>query len=273
MFKSILILVLAMVSIQFSASQAKQLFPLVGIAGTSALRLFFASIIMCAWFKPWQVKFNKSLLYYGASLGLMNFSFYFALQRIPLGIGVALEFLGPLSVAIFTSKNKVDYVWAVLAGIGIFLLLPNDVSAQSLDPIGMGLAILAGLFWALYIVFGKKAGNDIKGGVAASWGMLVAALIVLPFGIGLDGAKMLNTSALPLTLMVAVFGSALPYSLEMIALKNMPSRTFGILMSLEPALAAVMGLIFLAEQLTWNQWAAILCVIISSAGSTLSSKK
>lgn len=272
MLKSIFILVLAMISIQFSASQAKQLFPMLGIAGTSTLRLLFASIIMCTWFKPWEVKFNRNLLYYGASLGLMNFSFYFALQRIPLGIGVALEFIGPLSVAIITSKNTVDYIWAVLAGLGIFLLLPNDVGAEALDPFGIILALLAGAFWALYIIFGKKAGNEIKGGVAASWGMLVAAVIVLPFGIGIDGAKMLNTSALPLALMVAVFGSALPYSLEMIALKNMPSRTFGILMSLEPALAAVMGLLFLAEQLTWNQWAAILCVIISSAGSTLSSK-
>jgi inner membrane transporter RhtA len=272
MLKSILILILAMVSIQFSASQAKQLFPLVGTAGTSTLRLCFASIIMALWFKPWQVKFNKSLLFYGSSLGLMNFSFYYALQRIPLGIGVALEFIGPLSVAVFTSKNKTDYVWAVLAGVGIFLLIPRDIGSQSLDPIGMFLALLAGAFWALYIIFGKKAGNDLKGGVAASWGMVVAALIVLPFGIAIDGAKMINPSALPVALLVAVFGSALPYSLEMLALKNMPSRTFGILMSLEPALAALMGLLFLSEQLTVNQWAAIGCVIVSSLGSTLTSK-
>ncbi len=261
-----------MISIQFSASQAKQLFKLIGVAGTSSMRLFFASLMMAVLFRPWEVKFNRNLLFYGGSLGLMNFSFYYALQRIPLGIGVALEFLGPLSVAIFTSQNKIDYLWAVLAGAGIVLLLPTEAAAASLDPLGIFLAILAGAFWALYIIFGKRAGNQLKGGVAASWGMLVAAAIVIPFGVGIDGSKLLNPAALPLGLLVALLGSAIPYSLEMIALKKMPSRTFGILMSLEPALAALMGLVFLSEQLTLNQWSAIGCVIISSAGSTITSK-
>lgn len=202
----------------------------------------------------------------------MNFSFYFALQRIPLGIAVALEFLGPLAVAIFSSKKNLDYLWAVLAGLGIYLLLPKATATTSLDPIGMFLAALAGLFWALYIVFGKRAGNSLKGGVAASMGMLVAAVIVLPFGLALDGEKLFNLSALPLALMVALFGSALPYSLEMFALKRLPSQTFGVLMSLEPALAALMGLFFLNEHLLAEQWGAIGCVIVSSLGSTLTSK-
>lgn len=269
MLKSVLILILAMISIQFAASQAKQLFPVLGVAGTSALRLLFASIILMIVFKPWRTRFNQSVLIYGGSLGLMNLSFYFALQRIPLGICVALEFMGPLGVAIFSSRKKVDLLWALLAGTGIILLLPGETAVTRLDPIGMILALLAGLFWGLYIVFGKKAGNAISGGVAASAGMLVAAIIVLPVGLGMDGGKMLTLSALPLALMVAVFGSALPYSLEMVALKNMPSQTFGVLMSLEPAVAALMGLIFLGETLTLLQWAAVSCVIISSLGSTL----
>lgn len=276
MFKAIVILIIAMASIQFGASQAKQLFSVLGVAGTSTLRLLFASLIMVGVFRPWRTKFDKgmikSLIFYGASLGLMNFSFYFALQRIPLGIAVALEFLGPLSVAIFSSKKKVDYVWALLAGVGIFLLLPKETATHSLDPVGMLLAVLAGVFWAMYIIFGKRAGNNLKGEVASSMGMLVAALIVLPIGIAIDGSKLLNMSALPLALMVAVFGSALPYTLEMFALKKLPTQTFGVLMSLEPALAALMGLLFLAEDLTVYQWLAIFCVIISSLGSTLSQK-
>lgn len=273
MLKSILILLIAMLSIQFAASQAKQLFSVLGIAGTSTLRLFFAAIIMAAFFKPWKARFNKSILLYGASLGLMNFSFYYALQRIPLGIAVALEFMGPLMVAIFTSKKRIDYVWAVLAGAGIMLLLPENTSTSALDPLGMFLALLAGAFWALYIIFGKKAGNDLHGGVAASLGMIVAAVLVLPLGLIIDGEKLFTVSALPLALMVAFLGSALPYSLEMIALKNIPARTFGVLMSLEPAMASLMGFLFLAENLTMNQWAAVGCVIISSLGSTFTASK
>lgn len=202
----------------------------------------------------------------------MNFSFYFALERIPLGIAVALEFMGPLLVAIFTSRNKADYLWAILAGIGIILLLPETTREAALDPLGIFLALLAGGFWALYIVFGKRASSDLKGGVAASMGMAVAAILILPLGLVIDGDKMFNLKVLPLALMVAVLGSAVPYSLEMFALKKIPSRTFGVLMSMEPALAALMGLIFLAEKLSLYQWSAIACVIISSFGSTLSAE-
>lgn len=275
MLKPILLL-LAMSSIQFAASQAKQLFPVLGVAGTSTARLIFASILMLAIFRPWRTKFTpamkKSLLVYGASLGLMNFSFYFALQRIPLGIAVALEFIGPLSVAIFSSKRKVDYLWVILAAIGIYLLLPASGEA-SLDPVGMFLAMLAGAFWALYIIFGKKAGDELKGEVASSMGMFVAALIVLPFGLIIDGPKLLNTSAIPLAFMVGAFGSALPYSLEMFALKKIPTKTFGVLMSLEPALASLMGLLFLNEKLSLLQWGAICSVMIASLGSTLTAEK
>ena len=266
-----------MASIQFGASQAKQLFPLLGTAGTSTLRLIFASLMMLAAFRPWKIKFTKdmilSLVLYGVSLGLMNFSFYFALQRIPLGIAVALEFLGPLSVAIFSSKKKVDYIWALLAGVGIYLLLPKSSAESQLDLAGMLLAILAGAFWAMYIIFGKRAGNNLKGGIASSMGMMFAALIVLPFGLAIDGDKIFNLQALPMALMVALFGSALPYTLEMYSLKRMPQQTFGVLMSLEPALAALMGLLFLAETLTFVQLLAIGCVVVSSLGSTYSSSQ
>lgn len=277
MIKSIFVLIFAIASIQFGASQAKQLFSILGVAGTATARLFFASILMALVFRPWKTKFNKemtkNLLLYGSSLGLMNFSFYFALQRIPLGIAVALEFLGPLGVAIFTSKKKADYLWAILAAVGIYLLLPNTTVETDLDPVGMLLASSAGFFWALYIIFGKRAGNGLHGGVASSIGMILAALLILPIGIIIDGNKLLTPSALPLALMIAFFGSALPYTLEMIALKNMPPRTFGILMSLEPAVAAIMGLFFLSEELSVKQWIAIGAVMVSSVGSTYSEEE
>ncbi|MFP5385956.1 MAG: EamA family transporter [Bacteriovoracia bacterium] len=269
MLKSILLLLLSMLSIQFAASQAKQLFAIFGVAGTSTLRLVFAGLMLAMVFKPWRVKPGKTLLLYGFSLGLMNLTFYFALQRIPLGIAVALEFIGPLSVAIFYSRKKVDFIWAMLATLGIILILPKTDTPAALDPMGIFLALLAGLFWGLYIIFGKRTGNAIKGGAAASAGMIYAALIVLPVGVGLDADKLYEVSAFPLALMVAFFGSALPYSLEMVALRNLPSQTFGVLMSLEPAIAALMGLYFLNETLTINQWIAVFCVIISSLGSTL----
>ncbi len=273
MIRSILLLLVAMLSIQFAASQAKQLFPILGIAGTSALRLLFAGAFMAAWFKPWRMRFTKNVWYYGAALGLMNFSFYYALKRIPLGIGVALEFVGPLAVAIFTSKTKLDYLWALVAGVGILLLIPDTGASEvPLDPLGIALALLAGGFWALYIIFGKRVGREYSGGVAASMGMVVAALMVFPLGILIDGPRLLNLEALPQVLLVAILGSALPYSLEMIALRKLPPRTFGILMSLEPALAALMGFFFLTEHLSHLQSVAILCVVISSFGSSATSR-
>ena len=228
-------------------------------------------------FRPWRMKFTrdmmKSLIFYGLSLGLMNFSFYFAIQRIPLGIAVALEFMGPLAVAILSSRKIIDFLWALLAAFGIYLLLPKVGSIESLDPLGIFLALLAGFFWALYIIFGKKAGNNLKGGIASSMGMIFAAMVVLPFGLLIDGKNLFKPEALPLILVVAIFGSALPYTLEMFALKKMPQRTFGVLMSMEPAMASLMGFIFLSEILSPVQWSAVACVIISSLGSTLTQKK
>lgn len=272
-FLPIFILMLAMASIQFSATWAKSLFPVLGVGGTAATRLFLAGLMMTLFFKPWKVNFTKdvlkSLIFYGVSLGFMNYSFYFALERIPLGIAVALEFTGPLAVAVFSSKKKMDYLWVLLAAIGILLLLPLNISSDSLDPLGILFALIAGLCWALYIIYGKAASTNLSGGVASSMGMLIAALVVLPFGLYADGARIFNQSALPLALMVAFLGSAFPYTLEMFSLKKMPARTFGVLMSLEPVVASFMGLIFLGEHLTLLQYAAIACVIVSSLGSTL----
>jgi inner membrane transporter RhtA len=198
----------------------------------------------------------------------MNLTFYFALARIPLGIAVALEFTGPMAVAIFTSKYKMDYLWALLAGFGIYLLLPLS-GATNLDFVGVFWALAAGFFWALYIVFGKKAGNDFHGGLATTIGMTFAAMVAIPAGVIAAGPKLLDVSLWPYGFGVALLSSAIPYSLEMLSLKSMPTKTFGVLMSLEPAIAAFAGLLFLGEELSITQWIAILCVILSSLGSTL----
>jgi threonine/homoserine efflux transporter RhtA len=176
----------------------------------------------------------------------MNLTFYFALARIPLGIAVALEFTGPMAVAIFTSKYKMDYLWALLAGFGIYLLLPLS-GATNLDFVGVFWALAAGFFWALYIVFGKKAGNDFHGGLATTIGMTFAAMVAIPAGVIAAGPKLLDVSLWPYGFGVALLSSAIPYSLEMLSLKSMPTKTFGVLMSLEPAIAAFAGLLSLVK--------------------------
>jgi inner membrane transporter RhtA len=275
MLRAVILIVIAMVSIQSGATLAKSIFPQLGPAGTSALRLLFATLILWAIWRPWRRPLPRSKLLplaaYGASLGLMNLFFYYALEKIPLGIAVALEFLGPLSVAIFNSRKKVDFLWVLLAGLGIWLILPV-AGATQLDPLGISFAVLAGAFWAGYIVFGQRAGSDLHGGLAATIGMTVAAAVVLPVGLVSAGAGIFHPSLLLAGLGVAVFSSALPYSLEMISLQKMPARTFGVLMSLEPVIAALAGLLFLGEALTLQQWVAILCVIVSSLGSTFSAR-
>ncbi len=274
---SILTVLVAMASIQFGASLAKRLFPVVGAPGTTALRLFFATLILGLVWRPWRGKLTRrellAVVTYGASLGGMNLLFYLALARIPLGIAVAIEFTGPLAVALFASRRPLDFLWAALAVCGIVLILPISGASKALDWVGVGLALGAGLCWALYILFGQKAGASVHGGKATALGMATAALLVCPIGVADAGRALLDWSILPFALGVAVLSSALPYSLEMIALKQLPTRTFGILMSVEPALGALSGLLFLGERLTVGQWVAIACIILASVGSSASSQE
>lgn len=267
----------AMSTIQFGAALAKGLFPVVGAQGATALRLAFAALILLAVWRPWRTKLTgrelRIVMVYGAALGAMNLTFYLALERIPLGIAVAIEFTGPLAVAVLSTRRALDFVWALLAVAGILLILPLTEASQALDPVGVVWALAAGTCWALYILFGQRAGAAVHGGTATALGMVTAALLVFPFGVAHAGWGLLNVALLPMALGVAVLSSALPYSLEMIALKALPTRTFGILMSLEPALAALSGLVFLREQLTVVQWVAIGCVILASAGSAASSRQ
>lgn len=273
---SILLLLVAMLSIQSGAALAKQLFPLVGPTGVTLLRTSLAALILLAVWRPWKVVWTtrqlRRLALYGASLGIMNLLFYLSLQYIPLGIAVGLEFTGPLVIALLSSRKFLDFIWALLAGLGIVLILPLTEVSVGIDLKGAFLALAAGFFWALYILFGKKAGEGTHSGQSATMGMVVAALVTFPFGAIEAGSTLLDWQILPLGLAVAVLSSAVPYSLEMIALKKIPVKTFGILMSLEPVLASLAGALFLKEFLAISQIAAIACIVIASLGSTLTSK-
>lgn len=274
---SIAILLAAMLFIQTGASLAKQLFPFTGAAGAAALRLFFASLILLAVVRPWKKQLNRAsisnIVYYGASMGFMNLTIYCALERIPLGIAVALEFTGPLAVALLASRKAHDFLWVLLAIAGIILILPAYDTQTALDPVGIIYALLAGLCWALYIVFGQRAGAQESSSIVTALGMTVAAAIVIPIGIADAGTKLLNYSIFPIAIGIAILSSALPYYLEMKALKALPAKTFGIFMSVEPAIAALSGLVILGEYLTFNQWLAIACVITASTGSAASARK
>lgn len=273
MFYPISLLVLAMVSIQSGAGLAKSLFPIAGAAGATTLRLFFASVILFFFWRPWRFKYSfseiKKLFYYGASLGFMNLCFYFALERIPLGLAVTLEFVGPLGLSLISSRKKRDFFWALLAAVGLYLIMPTTLEKTPTDEVGILFALGAGLFWALYIYFGQKAGKNFHSGMATCLGMIFAALVVMPFGF-LSGGSLFSMKILPLALAVAVLSSALPYSLEMVALKSIPTKTFGILMSLEPVIATLVGILFLGEKLGALQLVAMACVMMASVGSTLS---
>jgi inner membrane transporter RhtA len=265
----------AMVSIQTGASLAKHLFPIVGPGGTAALRLFFAASILLAVWRPWSRPPSRSqwgaIWLYGLSLGGMNLLFYLALARIPLGIAVAFEFCGPLAVALFASRRAADFLWVACAVGGLVLLLPLR-GAAALDPLGVAFALAAGACWALYIIFGRRVGASVHSGTATALGMCVAALVTLPFGLVQSGLALLSWDVLPAGIGVAILSSAFPYSLEMVALKKLPAHTFGVLMSMEPAIAAVSGLLFLAEKLSALQWLALGMIVLASAGSTASAK-
>jgi inner membrane transporter RhtA len=265
-----------MVSIQTGASLAKHLFPIVGPQGSAALRLFFASLILLIVWRPWSRLPAKNqwgaVWLYGLSLGGMNLLFYMALAHIPLGIAVAFEFCGPLAVALFASRRAVDFLWVACAVGGLVLLLPLGVATAALDPWGVAFALAAGACWALYIIFGRRVGALVHGGTATSLGMCVAALVTLPFGVVHSGLALLSWDVLPIGAGVAILSSAFPYSLEMVALKKLPAHTFGILMSMEPAVAAISGLLFLSEKLAALQWVALGLIILASAGSAASAK-
>ena len=268
----VVVILIAMLSIQSGASLAKSLFPLVGAPGVTALRIALGTAILVVIFKPWRLRFKKEqrlpLLFYGLSLGAMNYMFYLSIQTIPLGIAVALEFTGPLAVALFSSRRPVDFIWVILAVLGLWFLLPLGQSVSEIDLTGAALALGAGACWAIYILTGQRAGEE-HGPATVALGSLIAAIIFVPVGMAQATESIWQWSVMPIGWAVAILSTALPYSLEMIALTRLPTRIFGTLMSMEPALAALSGMVFLGETLTFTQTLALCSIIAASMGSTL----
>ena len=264
------VLIAAMLCFQLGATMAKGLFPVVGASGTAALRLALSAIMLLAVWRPWRLRLRpheiRVILIYGLALGWMNFFFYVSLRFIPLGIAVALEFAGPLALAMAASRRAVDFVWVLMAGAGLLALLPIGLGSAQLDLLGVVCGLAAGACWALYIYYGRKAGAA-HGGQTTALGMLIGAAVIVPIGAAQAGMQLLSPAILPAALGVALLSSAIPYSLEMLAMPRLPTRTVGVLMSLDPALGAVAGLLFLGESLSWIQWAAIASIMVASAGS------
>jgi inner membrane transporter RhtA len=269
-------LLLSMASYQLGAALAKQLFPAIGAQGATACRLGLGALILLLVRRPWRSwqrgRDQRALWGYGLSIGAMNLVFYMSLRTIPLGIAVALEFTGPLALALFGSRRLLDFVWIALVMAGLLLLLPLRGQAHALDPVGVLYALAAGVGWACYIVLGQRAGSA-HGGDAVTWGTSIAALLAIPVGVAHAGSALFNPALLPFALGVAVLSSALPYSLEMVALTRLPTRSFGTLLSLEPAFAALAGVALLGERLSLLQWLAIAAIIVAAAGTALSVRK
>lgn len=275
--QALILLFIAMISMQSSGALAKILFNQFPVLTISAMRLLLGSLILAVIFKIWQVNFKqvkwKAIATYGLALAGMNALFYLSIERIPLGIAVAFEFIGPLSVALFHARQKFDFIWVGLAILGLVLLFPFQQASQSLDPIGIAFALGAGACWALYIIAGQRP-SGVSGNHTVCLGMFIGMLCLMPIALLMGmPATVFEPSNLVYFIALAILASALPFSLEMIALRNLSALSFGTLMSLEPAIAALSGFIFLGEHLLWTQWLALLTIISASIGCTVTTQK
>ncbi|MGH3995277.1 MAG: EamA family transporter, partial [Pseudonocardiaceae bacterium] len=264
----------AVASVQVGASLAKGLFDDVGPGGAVFLRVALAALILAAvWRPPIRGRAREDwtlIVGFGVSLAGMNFAFYSALELIPLGVAVTLEFVGPLGVAVALSRRAVDLLWIGLAAAVILLLA--DLGGGGTDPGGIALALLAGAFWAAYILLGARVGRRFPGGAGLAMALVVSTVCLFPFGVGQGGAELLDPTVLAVGLAVAMLSSAIPYSLELEALRRLPARVFGVLMSLEPAMAALAGYVVLGEVLGARELAGIALVAAASAGAARASE-
>ncbi|MBB5366992.1 MULTISPECIES: EamA family transporter [unclassified Janthinobacterium] len=264
-------------SLGLGTSWAKHtLFPLVGAQGTTAVRVGFSALLLLLFWRPWRWSLRRAdaraVVLYGAALGAMNLCFYLALRTIPFGIAVAIEFAGPLTVALLSSRRPLDFAWVALAITGLGVLLPFGHNVSGLDPTGVAFAMAAAVFWASYIVFGKRA-SHLHAGHSVSLGLLAAAVVVVPVGVLHAGSALLSPTVLLVGLGVALISSAIPISLEMVALKRLPPQAFGIITSMEPAVAAILALILLDEYLSTVQWLAIAMIMAASMGSSVTAQR
>jgi inner membrane transporter RhtA len=260
----------AIASVQSGAAVATKLFPDVGPAGTVLLRLGLSALLLLTVARPRCSGRRRPdvliVLAYGGALAAMNGTFYEAIDRIPLGVAVTVEFVGPLAVAIGGSRRRLDVVWVVLATLGVVLLTSGGGSG--LDLVGVGWAAVAGAFWAAYILIAQRVGRAFPGATGLAIALTVGTFCVLPFGLVAAGTRLFRPGVLGRGAAVALLSSAVPYSLELFALRRMRASVFGVLMSLEPAMAAVSGLVFLGQHLHAREWIAIGCVMVASIGAT-----
>jgi inner membrane transporter RhtA len=255
----------AAASPQLGAALAVTLFDQLGPGGAAFLRLAFAAVILCAIWRPRLTGDLRLAGAFGLALGLMNWSFYESLDRIPLAVAVTLEFAGPLLVAVIGSRRPLDGLWVALAAGGIVLLV--GPGGGSLDALGVGFALAAAACWMAYIYLSKRTGAAFEGGSGLALAMAVGALIVLPAGVWQGGGSLVEPDLLGAALVVALASSVLPYSLELEALRRLPEAVFGVLMSLDPAIAALTGFVLLDQSLGASEVLAIAMVITASAGA------
>lgn len=263
------LVLLSILSVQFGSALAKFLFDDLGPWGVVSLRVSFSTLIL---FTLWRLKWNSSvrqnfglIVAFGIIFALMNSCFYAAIDRIPLGVAISLEFTGPLGLAILKSQRWLDGLWALLAGMGIVLLTP--LSGAVIDGWGIVLALAAGLFWALYIIFAAKVGQKLSGIEGLAWALAVSSVLLLPIGIATAGSALLNPKLLLMGAGVAILSTTLPYSFEMIALRSLPIKVFGVMLSLEPMAGVLAGFLILGEMLSARSLTACLLVSIAAAGA------
>jgi inner membrane transporter RhtA len=269
---SVGVAVFTIFSFEIGAAFTKGLFPALGALGAATVRLFFGAVFLWAVWRPWRgpltARQRRAVLAYGLSLGGMSLFFYLALATLPLGLTLSLEMTGPLTLSLISSRRPLDVVWVAVAAVGIMLLMPIG-QPLVLDPQGMLFAVMAGTCWALYIVTGQRAGASLPQGRAMSLSLAVAALAVMPWGIAKAGSALIDPGNLPIAVLSGLFSTAIPYSLDLYAMSRIPARLFGLLMSLAPVAGALVGLVMLHEALSVRQWAAILCIVAATGGSSL----
>jgi inner membrane transporter RhtA len=266
-----LLVLTAATSVQFGGAVAATLFDDVGPAGTALLRLVFAAVVLAALWRP-RVRGHppgalRLVLAFGLALGVMNLCFYEALERIPLGVAVTIEFAGPMGVAVALSRRRLDLAWVALAAAGI-LLLADPFGAGGVDPVGLAFVLAAAAAWAAYILLAQRTGALFRGSTGLAMASIAAVLVPLVPGVASAGGDLLGTEALLVGLLVAVMSSVIPYSLEVEALRRLPANVFGVLMSLDPAFAALAGFLVLGQRLGARELVAIGLVVVASIGVT-----
>jgi len=269
-----------MISYQISASFAKQLFSVLDPLTVTILRLCFAAVLVTLMFRSWRIISRlpylrwRDLLCYSASLGLMNILFYLSLDKLPQGIAVGLEFAGPLGLALLSVNYRSDYIWVLLAIIGIVLMVPwGSANAENFSVFGAACALGAGFCWAIYIYFGQKVVQQNIGMHALTIAIIISALALLPIGLYQDAPALVQTQHWGKVLMVALLATTIPYALDLLALKSLSKLSYGTLSSLSPALAALAGMVLLKEQINTWQWVALGCIMLASVGVTVGTSK